>query len=256
MSVDAAAADRLPWLADEPLPRPVKKRRGSLVAWAAATAAIVAAGGFWIGQRSVQTPVSLRSQHAQSTMTVRLPPPHAVAPPEVRIPAEREVHPAPVPEVHPLPVRQVRIPSPPMERPSPVAATKSATPEKKATPEGAAQTSAPVTPPKKAADDLVVPRPWNPRVVEGAAGRLVQVGAFGSVHQAKRGWWFMVHDYPAMAHLPAVVRQTRNSKGRTFYRFDVGTTSQAHSEVLCQRMTKVGLSCAVIGLPWKAKVER
>jgi hypothetical protein len=101
-----------------------------------------------------------------------------------------------------------------------------------------------------------MPKPWNPRIVTGAAGRLVQIGAFGSVHQAKRGWWFMVHDYPAMAHLPAVVRETRNSRSRAFYRFDVGTTSQAHSEVLCQRMQKIHLSCAVVGLAWKAKVER
>jgi hypothetical protein len=26
--------------------------------------------------------------------------------------------------------------------------------------------------------------------------------------------------------------------------------------VLCQRMEKIHLSCAVVGLPWKAKVER
>jgi hypothetical protein len=52
------------------------------------------------------------------------------------------------------------------------------------------------------------------------------------------------------------VRPDRNSRGRTFYRFRVGTTSQAHSEVLCQRMHKIGLSCAVVGLPWKPKVER
>jgi hypothetical protein len=99
-------------------------------------------------------------------------------------------------------------------------------------------------------------RPWPPRVTQGAYGRLVQVGAYGSTHQAKLGWWSMVHAYPAMAHLPAVVVETRNSKGRPFYRFQVGTTSQAHSEVLCQRMQKIELSCAIIGLPWKAKVER
>src|SRR5437764_1331958 len=65
-------------------------------------------------------------------------------------------------------------------------------------------------------------RPWQPRVVAGAAGRLVQIGAFGSVSQAKRGWWYMVRVYPAVAHLPAVVRPDRNSRGRVFYRFRVG----------------------------------
>jgi hypothetical protein len=99
-------------------------------------------------------------------------------------------------------------------------------------------------------------RPWPPRVTQGAYGRLAQVGAFGSRIQAKRGWWAMVKAYPAMSHLPAVVVETRNSRGRPFYRFQVGTTSQAHSEVLCQRMQKIDLSCAIVGLPWKAKVER
>jgi hypothetical protein len=98
--------------------------------------------------------------------------------------------------------------------------------------------------------------PWPPRVTAGAYGRLVQIGAFGSVPQAKLGWRYMVRSYPAVAHLPAVVRPDRNSKGRVFYRFRIGTTSQAHSEVLCQRMKRIHLSCAVVGLPWKAKVER
>jgi hypothetical protein len=66
----------------------------------------------------------------------------------------------------------------------------------------------------------------------------------------------MVRAYPAVAHLPAVVRPERNSKGLVFYRFRIGTTAQAHSEVLCQRMERIRFSCAVVGLPWKAKVER
>jgi hypothetical protein len=66
----------------------------------------------------------------------------------------------------------------------------------------------------------------------------------------------MARAYPAMKRLPAVVVETRNSLGRTFYRFQVGTTSQAHSEVLCQRMQSISLSCAVVGLPWKSRVER
>jgi hypothetical protein len=93
-------------------------------------------------------------------------------------------------------------------------------------------------------------------VVAGAAGRLVEIGAFGSVPQAKLGWRYMVRAFPAMTRLPAVVRPDHNSKGRVFYRFRVGTTSQAHSEILCQRMQRIHLSCAVVDLPWKAKVER
>jgi hypothetical protein len=160
----------------------------------------------------------------------------------------------PQPEVRPEPMREVHI-APPVRKVVTKEARKSGASEQQVE----AQSAAKVAPPPPAAAPaapFVLPKPWPPRVINGAAGRLVQVGAFGSIHQAKRGWWFMVRAYPAMAHLPAVVRVTRNSKGRPFYRFQVGTTSQAHSEVLCQRMLKIDLSCAVIGLPWKARVER
>jgi hypothetical protein len=85
----------------------------------------------------------------------------------------------------------------------------------------------------------------------------VRIGSFGTRQQAKLGWRHMVQAYPAVAHLKATVVGDRNSRGRHFYRFQIGTTSQAHSEVLCQRMEKIRFSCAVIGLPWKPKgVER
>jgi hypothetical protein len=92
--------------------------------------------------------------------------------------------------------------------------------------------------------------------VNGAAGRLVQVGAFGTRQQAKLGWRRMQRAYPAVGRLPAVVVEARNSKGRKYYRFQIGTTSHAHSEVLCQRMQTLNFSCAVLGLPWKARIER
>jgi hypothetical protein len=67
----------------------------------------------------------------------------------------------------------------------------------------------------------------------------------------------MVQAYPGVAPLPATVVSDLNSRGRTFYRFQIGTTSQAHSEVLCQRMRSIHFSCAVIGLSWKPEgVER
>ena len=98
---------------------------------------------------------------------------------------------------------------------------------------------------------------WPAWQSQGAAGRVVRVGAFGSRQQAKLGWRAMVRDYPAVAHLQATVVEVRNSRGRPFYRFQIGTTSQAHSEVLCQRMTRIRLSCAVVGLLWKpGGVER
>ena len=67
----------------------------------------------------------------------------------------------------------------------------------------------------------------------------------------------MVRACPAVGRLPATVVSARNSNGRYFYRFQIGTTSQAHSEVLCQRMEQIHFSCAVVGLPGARKaVER
>jgi hypothetical protein len=109
---------------------------------------------------------------------------------------------------------------------------------------------------------LVVPNTqnvklWPARESAGATGRVVQIGAFGTRLQAKLGWRYMSHAYPGVKRLPAVVVETRNSRGRPFYRFQIGTTSQAHSEVLCQRMQRIRFSCAVVGLPGaKRAVER
>jgi len=242
--VEAAAADRLPWLSDEPQPQPAIRRRGHIrLAWGAGAFALIAAGGIWYATQKMEQPGALPPR-AQPATTVHLPAPRT-AQPDVRLPVQPEIKPVAVAEVQPAPTREIRISAPPQERAAKVEEKPSAT-ESEAKPAAPAAVTAPRS----------VPKPWNPRVFAGAAGRLVQVGAFGSVRQAKSGWWYMVRAYPAMSHLPAVVRPSRNSRGRTFYRFQVGTTSQAHSEVLCQRMEHIRFSCAVVGLPWKAKVER
>ena len=244
--VEAAAADRLPWLPDEPAPRPVRRRGSHVLPWAAAALAIVAVAGFWMGAQSIeQQPVA--PHRAAPSTTVRLPEARPAQPPEVKMPAQPEVIPAPEREVRPAPVHEVRVAAPPPAKP--VREQSTAVPAQKVADEAPPAVAAP-------APAFAMPKPWNPRIFAGAAGRVVQIGAFGSVHQSKEGWWHMVHAYPAMSRLPAVVRPTRNSKGKIFYRFQVGTTSQAHSEVLCQRMQKIHFSCAVVGLPWKAKVER
>ena len=247
--VDTAAPDRLPWLPDEPSPASSRRHVGSVVPWTAAGAiAIVAAGAFWLGVRSVNTQGPQDHGLGEASTTVRLPAPRP-AEPQVIIPAQPQVRPVAAPEVRPAPLHEVRI-----VPPRPVKSRATPAPKVTAGEKPEEQTANVAAPPPAAR--FVPPRPWNPRVLEGASGRVVQIGAFGTTHQAKQGWWFMVRAYPAVAHLPAVVRTSRNSKERTFYRFQVGTTSQAHSEILCQRMQRIGFSCAVVGLPWKAKVER
>ena len=241
----AAGMDRLPWLPDEPVTRPARRRGGGAIASALAAVLLVGGAAFWFGVRPVEEQPSPSSTRAPAT-TVRLP--EAQAAPEVPVALQPEINPAPPPEVRPTPAPQVRLAPPP-----PRSAERETV---KAAPTPASERPASRAPIAVARPQTVPLKPWQPRVVSGAAGRLVEVGAFGSVPQAKRGWRYMVRAYPAMTRLPAVVRPDRNSKGRIFYRFRVGTTSQAHSEVLCQRMQRIRLSCAVIDLPGKAKVER
>ena len=250
MSRVEAAADRLPWLQDEPRPQRMKRRSRSMLPWASAAVVLVAVTGFWLGTRSIDQQPRPTPRAAPSA-TVRLPEPQIIEPSAPHLPVQPEINPAPAPDVRPAPVREVRIVTPRTER----STAKASAPPPAAVAESIApvpQAPIAVATPKA----FEAPRLWNPRIVSGAAGRLVQIGAFGSIHQAKLGWWHMVRAYPAVAHLPSVVRPSRNSKGRVFYRFQVGTTSQAHSEILCQRMERIEFSCAVVGLPWKAKVER
>jgi hypothetical protein len=256
----AGGLDRLPWLTDEPQRKaaPAKPRSRNLLGWAAAAVLLVAGGSFWLGTRS-QTSEGPLPIGSRPSATVKVPQPGPVQP-QVRIAPQPQVAPAPSPEVREEAAPQVHVAPPPVRKvvireivrqvvTVPAKEEKAASRAPKET--AAVATSA--HPQPSAPAQLT---PWPPRVVAGASGRLVEIGAFGSVAQAKQGWRHMVRAFPAVAHLPAVVRPDRNSRGRIFYRFRIGTTSQAHSEVLCQRMQKIDFSCAVVGLPWKAKVER
>lgn len=289
---DAGAAvgmDRLPWLEDEPAPRaqpglrepaPARAPRAptrsanarELAGWAVASILLVAGASYWLGTQSADQPESAGLETgapASPEATVRLPEPRA---------------PAPVietPQVVPPPLSTVDVPEPRFKRSAPrkraaaarrlkpmemknselskaVAKQEGAvpqadTPKIVVAPAPLTRAPAPAARPLASREQL---RVWPARVSRGASGRLVQIGAFGSRQQAKLGWRRMKRSYPAVARLPAVVVEARNSRGRRFYRFQIGTTSQAHSEVLCQRMESIGFSCAVVGLPWKAKVER
>jgi outer membrane biosynthesis protein TonB len=245
-----AEPDRLPWLADEAPPRP--ERRGNAYLWAiaAAVALAVAAAAWWLGANLIEKPVSRPT-------AVQAPKPQPpAAEPAVEQPQQPQVTLQPAPEVSPAPVRRVLI-----SRPRPVQRAAAAPPKQEevaSTP--AEQNPAPTENGNGAAAAPAKAQPlklWPASQSAGAAGRIVRIGAFGSRYQAKLGWRYMVRSYPAVAHLPATVVLSRNSNGRPFYRFQIGTTSQAHSEVLCQRMDRIQLSCAVVGLPWKPKgVER
>ncbi len=238
--------DRLPWLADTQ-----RRRRGgastSLFAWALFATLLVAGVSYWMGMKSVSEPDAFDlAPPSPPAATVRLPEPVVVPPPV------QEVRPAPAPEVKP-----VADPAPvAIPKPEPVRAAK-AEPSRRSAAK-AKTTAAPrksrarAAPVKKKA---VARRParlraWPASQSAGAYGRMVRVGTFYSRRQAKQGWARIVRVYPGMRNLRAVVAPSPSLRnGRTFYRLQFGTTSQAHSTVLCQRMRIVGQSCVVVGLP-------
>lgn len=267
----AIGFDRLPWLEDEPQPRakPRERAHASWVALAVAGTALVAGVSYWMGMKSWEPePAAVQAPPpARPSTTVTVPQPRMPATPQVSLPQVPEVRPAPAPTVE-MPVERVErraerrrsATAPRRKRLSPMDTERSElkkTVAKQTGREQAAAARAAAVPVARTAPARAQPlRLWPARERRGAYGRVVQIGAFGSRHQAKLGWRYMARAYPGVRRLPAVVVEARNSRGRRFYRFQIGTTSQAHSEVLCQRMQRIRFSCAVVGLPWKSKVER
>lgn len=250
----ALGSDRLPWLSDEPRAAPVPRKPALSPLWAPAAGALllVAGASYWLGTR---TGNEGQAGPAQTSRTVVAPLPEArTAPPreQVELSPQPEVSPAPAPEVRAVPEREVHI-----QRPRPVRRTVIQNPEAPSeTPESSSIATAPPARPVVNPDARPL-KAWPAWQSQGAKGRIVRIGAFGTRDQAKLGWRHMTRAYPAVAHLKATVVGESNSRGRHFYRFQIGTTSQAHSEVLCQRMEQIRFSCAVVGLPWKPTgVER
>ena len=230
----AAGLDRLPWLPDEPR---VRRRSGSVLHWALAATALVAAGAYWVGMTVTNRADLPQASTAQPSQTIPLPRARPAAPqPQRTEPIEPVVAPpiAIVEQPAPQPVRRLTVERVHEKPVQPV--TEQALPEPKATEVAKPGTEG-------------VPSIWPVRSIEGASGRLIRVGAFTTVHQAKRGWWAIMKVNPTLKRLPALVVPVRSLRdGRTYYRLQMGTTSQAHSAVLCQRMRMIAQSCVVIGL--------
>jgi hypothetical protein len=169
--------------------------------------------------------------------------------PAIEPPLAQEVRPAPVPEVRPVPEAVVSIPRPePVRTAKPEVGGRSAV--KTEAPAAAEKSPAPAPLSKPAIAKPASLKVWPASVSEGASGRVVRIGAYGSRHNAKKGWWQIVHRYPGMRRLKAVVAPVPAPRtGEIYYRLQFGTTSQAHSEVLCQRMRSIRKTCAVVGLP-------
>jgi len=243
--------DRLPWLTDTRRSRP-KSDSTWLLAWGLAATLLIAGVSYWAGMKSITDPGAFpefgRTQPPAAT--VRLPEP-SVVPPRVE-----EVLPPPAEDVEPVSeAPPVQLPRAEPVRPSKTSAdrpkAKAAAAPRKARARPAATKKRP------AARRPAQLQPWPAEVSAGAYGRVARIGTFSSRLQAKRGWRQIVRHYPGMRRLKAVVAPVPSLRnGRTYYRLQFGTTSQAHSEVLCQRMRIIGQSCTVVGLPANRGVRR
>ena len=242
--------NRLPWLAEERSPR--RKGEWTLLLLGALLSALVVAGvSFWLGARNA----SEAEQRARPAPATPAPAPAAPQQPMVERPRAEQVRPAPVPIIQPVPEPTFRIAPPePVRKPSP-AATRPAPDKPKASAAAIEKTtlSKAVPTPAPAKPAVAKPAPlrvWPATVSQGANGRVVRIGAYGSRTNAKKGWWQIIRRYPGMRRLKAVVAPVPAPRtGKTYYRLQFGTTSQAHSEVLCQRMRAIRKTCAVVGLP-------
>ena len=230
--------ERLPWLTDEVRRRPKPRRSANwVVAFLAASAvAIIAAFSFWLGMNGMLA----QKPAAQPETRVNLPPaanpmsePGLIQPE----PAMPQVEPAPVPA--PVVIRQqeeIRIESAARERKAVHSERRTKTmPAKAASAKEAAEKKKAVT----------YSNPWKS---DGVSGRMVRIGAYGSLEKGKKAWAQLAQLSPSFKRLPAVVTDLPSRTGRIYYWLQVGTTSQAHSEVLCQRMRSIGQSCLVVDL--------
>ena len=241
--------DRLPWLTETRRPRRLFDS-SALLFWAFVAIVLVAGIAYWLGMKSVRDPDEF------ADILGRAPPVATQAPAEIAnrtapAPPARQVQAPGLPDVSPV-AEPRPVPIPGVDRARPAepktklrVVPRAKTPEPNTEPRAAA--AAPATKP------VVVPRKlqaWPADQSANAYGRVVRVGTFYSRRQAKQGWARLVRVYPGMRRLRAVVVANPSLRnGRTFYRLQFGTTSQAHSAVLCQRMRVVGQSCVTVGLP-------
>ena len=241
--------DRLPWLGEEG-DGPRDHRTRDAIGLAIVAALLIFGVSYWIASQNWQRERAQRE--AASAPPALGPVPKAAHPPLAATHAPRHRQ-ATAGTATKSVVAQRAAPHPKQQLAAnkPVTATVAPKPAAKA-PAVVARTKAPAA--AKPAASVAEQRQFASPALEtgGATGRIVRVGAFASPVQARLGWQSMVRAYPALAHLPAVVIDT-SAHGQASYRFQIGTGSQASSDVLCQRMQRINFTCAVMGRSGSAR---
>ena len=234
--------NRLPWLAEERQSRP----RGQwtlLLLGALLTALIVAGVAFWLGAKNATE----ADERARPVPTVSAPLPAPMPQPIVSRPRRglSVALPCDVPNptvvfCTPRPCAKLLRPPRPSQgrrRDDRPAVDKLANTPAVAKP---ATTKPVVAKPVVARSGPL--RVWPATVSEGANGRVVRIGAFGSRANAKKGWWQITRRYPGMRRLKAVGARVPDPPGKIFTGCTMARPA-AHSEVLghaCARSARPG----------------
>jgi cytoskeletal protein RodZ len=216
--------ERLPWLGEEA--EPVRDHRTRDAIGLAIVAALLIFGvSYWIASQSWQ-----RARERAENQAVA--PPAAVPLPKApQVAATRRHRPAVTPST------ATRAEERPIAHPKQQLAAKAPS---------TSEVAKAVTETKIAATKPAATRPTKEVAASTpVTGRIVRVGAFASPIEAKLGWRSMVRAYPVLAHLPAAVVDASSARSKPSYRFEIGTTSEANSAVLCQRMARINFACAV-----------
>ncbi len=264
--------DRLPWLSDK-----ARRRRSSgsnpLLFWAFLAIVLVAGISYWLGVKTARQPDEFIDVVGQAPDVITDPLSELAADPVRRPPPPNQIQAPGLPDISlvadgdPVPIPGVDRARPVEPEAQPVIKTEagpeaagqvSETAEKPVTAPSADASTAPAAPaaPTSAKPVVTTPPPpprlraWPADRSAGAYGRVARVGTFYTRLQAKQGWARIVRVYPGIRKLRAVVVPVQSLRnGKIYYRLQFGTTSQAHSAVICQRMRAVGQSCVTVGLP-------
>ncbi len=234
----ASDPDRLPWFPDERAP--VTASGSQQMLWSPLALILASGASYWLAARSAasdRAPQADAPEAPAAAPRVATPTPAPLAVAAAPPPAASDF----APETRPL--IKVDAPEPAQQQPAPASLAK---------PQPAVRTPQ-AAPRQPAAPVPSALQAWPANRSRGASGRMVRIGTFASRPQAKRAWSRLVDVYPGLRRLEAVVAPVPSLRnGQTYYRLQFGTTSQAHSAVLCQRMRIVGQSCVVVGLGGQA----
>ena len=240
-----APSERLPWLHDEPPAKAAPK-----------AARKSGAGAMWPWYLLLLLLVGLVSAGAWWLSTGK----EAPAP---ELPAEESL-PIPVTESAPAPIEAIDEEAAPTGAEAPtsqqseatVSASRSRTIARQVSSRSSAASADELRRGVFPADDFAVAPPQGkaPPVVVNPnpdRGRVVQLGAFPTRRQAEDSWKRITRRYPYIATKPRMintvdVRALGGGRPTRMYRLQFGTSSQAQSVVICQRLERAGHSCVVV----------